>query len=486
MHAKSLGFNRASDPTFATPDVDAHARFREANEARLIRCTWATSRVVALALLSFTTFVAVRGELYCAEILAVFAAGLAAVFVFYQLHWYRLGRYAVFLACAFGTAACGFFYGASSYAVFLSVPASLAAVTLFRQRAVRLTFLTLVVAVSAANLYTGDAYAHPVAQGPAIGLYRLLFMAFAAGVSFVLLRNFFGLDLDFRERARDLHREVDRETQTLQAQGVELERQARLLAEANAELQDSIARGIAVERQLSSSNEQLEQFAYAASHDLKEPLRSITSFVQLIRRKTAGAVDGALDEDFDAVVGSSQRMSTLLDDLLGYSRIGRVAAPGEACTVLAKALTLVGHGLSAKTRDAEATVHLPDVDAALTVGMPREAVTTVLTEVLDNALAHARPECPPTVHVELTTGAAQMRVTVRDDGPGIAAADAERVFELFYRTPMACGRTGSGVGLAVVRKLMRHHGGDCGVLAGEGRGATVWLAFPADKMTSHN
>jgi signal transduction histidine kinase len=248
----------------------------------------------------------------------------------------------------------------------------------------------------------------------------------------------------------------------------------------------------ALERQsddLARSNAELEQFAYVASHDLQEPLRKVASFCQLLQARYGGQLDDRADQYIGFAVDGAKRMQALINDLLAFSRVGRL--PDD----------LVEVGAGKLVDDAMENLS-PAIDAAeakiTVVGpLPRVRVETSLgvalfQNLISNALKFRRPDVPPSVHVtarrvdEPTSDGGSRRMTeftVRDEGIGIPAEYAERIFIIFQRLHGRDEYSGTGIGLALCRKIVEGHGGriwvDTSAGEGSGTGTTIRFTLPA-------
>ncbi|MDX2389205.1 CHASE3 domain-containing protein [Streptomyces sp. DK15] len=210
---------------------------------------------------------------------------------------------------------------------------------------------------------------------------------------------------------------------------------------------------------LKRSNAELEQFAYVASHDLQEPLRKISSFTQLLQRRYGGQLDAKADQYIDYAVDGANRMQTLINDLLGFSRVGRVHHTHQSLDLDA-VLTRTLSSLSVGIEEADAVVThdpLPTLVADPTqMGM-------LWQNLIGNAIKFRRPETPPEIHVSAVRDGALWRFSVTDNGIGIAPEYAEKVFVIFQRLHTKDAYSGSGIGLAMCKKIVEFHGGTIAV-----------------------
>lgn len=206
--------------------------------------------------------------------------------------------------------------------------------------------------------------------------------------------------------------------------------------------------------ELARSNQELEQFAYVASHDLQEPLRTVTGFTQLLSRRYKGKLDPEADEFIGYITDGVSRMKSLIEDLLAYSRVQRTQAAISAVAldgVLATALA----NLHAAISTAGATV-THDPLPALTIDGRQ------FTQLFQNLIANAikfRSEAAPVVHVSALQQDQHWLFSVRDNGIGISAESASRVFDLFQRLHAREQYEGNGIGLTICKKIVELHGG---------------------------
>ena len=226
---------------------------------------------------------------------------------------------------------------------------------------------------------------------------------------------------------------------------------------------------------LERSNAELAQFAYVASHDLSEPLRMVSSYLQLLRRRYHGQIDEDADEFIDFAVEGANRMRALIEDLLAYSRVGRSAEPRPIDTghVMADVLS----SLAAAVADARAQV---TVGPLPTVLGDRVALAQLLQNLVANALKFRHgPGACVWVSAEREEPAGMWCISVADDGIGIDERHHERVFKMFQRLHDRESFEGTGIGLAICRKIVERHGGSIWVEAREGGGSVFRFTLPA-------
>ncbi|HVU35182.1 MAG TPA: PAS domain S-box protein [Opitutaceae bacterium] len=231
-------------------------------------------------------------------------------------------------------------------------------------------------------------------------------------------------------------------------------------------------RGYALE--LERSNQELERFAYVASHDLQEPLRTVSSFSQLLGRQYREKLDRDADEFIGFIVSGAERMQTLINDLLVFSRIGTRAKPFstvDADAVLAAVLA----NLDASIRETQTIVThdpLPQVQADAT------QLTQLLQNLVGNAIKFRRSGIQPQVHVGATRVDGGWEFSIRDNGVGIEPQYFERIFIIFQRLHGLNEYPGTGIGLAICKKIVERHGGRIRVESEAGAGSTFHFTLP--------
>jgi PAS domain S-box-containing protein len=225
---------------------------------------------------------------------------------------------------------------------------------------------------------------------------------------------------------------------------------------------------------LERTNAELQDFAYIASHDLSEPLRMITSYLQLLQRRYGDQLDETADEFIHYAVDGAQRMKLLIDDLLQYSRVGSVEVqrlPVDADAVLENVL----RSLDGAILERGATVtHGP----LGTVKGDATQIGQLLQNLVANAIKFARDDVAAEVRVERIPEPRNWHVVVRDNGIGIEGRDAERIFKMFGRLHARDEYAGTGIGLAICRRIVDRHGGRIWVESTPGSGSAFHVAIP--------
>ena len=228
--------------------------------------------------------------------------------------------------------------------------------------------------------------------------------------------------------------------------------------------------------ELARSNADLQQFAYVASHDLQEPLRMVASFTQLLAKRYQGKLGSDADEFIGYAVDGARRMQTLISDLLAYSRVGsrgKEFASIQCENVLQEVLANLQTAI-------EETSAVVTHDALPTVWADSSQLAQVFQNVIGNALKFHGPELPR-VHVSAERDGGDWRFAVRDNGVGIDPQYAERIFVIFQRLHPARDYPGTGMGLAIAKKIVERHGGRIWVESEPGKGSTFCFTIPTTK-----
>jgi signal transduction histidine kinase len=226
--------------------------------------------------------------------------------------------------------------------------------------------------------------------------------------------------------------------------------------------------------ELTRSNRDLEQFAYVASHDLQEPLRKVASFCQLLQRRYSGQLDERADQYIAFAVDGAQRMQRLINDLLAFSRIGRLTG-GFTDVDLNRVLGDVKSQLEARAGE-DATITWSDLPV---VEGEEPLLTTLFVNLIGNSLKFRRPDVPPVITVSGAPDGDEWQITVSDNGIGIEPEFADKVFVIFQRLHPRDAYEGTGIGLAIVKKIVEYHGGRIWLDLDAAEGTTVHFTLPA-------
>ncbi|MCU1401629.1 MAG: putative two-component sensor protein [Acidimicrobiales bacterium] len=244
--------------------------------------------------------------------------------------------------------------------------------------------------------------------------------------------------------------------------------------------------------ELARSNADLEQFAYVASHDLQEPLRKVASFCQLLEQRYHGQLDDRADQYIAFAVDGAKRMQLLITDLLTFSRVGRTSA-GFASVDLAVTVAKAWDGLDDQVRASGALLEVDLAEEARHVHGDASLLQMLLTNLFGNAMKYRRDDLAPVVRVtsateattEDTTDAQMVRVEVADNGIGIPDEYAEKVFVIFQRLHGRDEYGGTGIGLALAKKVVEFHGGSIRVQPSALGGTSLSFTLPLEESSPH-
>jgi signal transduction histidine kinase len=261
------------------------------------------------------------------------------------------------------------------------------------------------------------------------------------------------LDLPREDELGQLARDFNQMLDTLDEQGKQLNSRTAALARSNAEL---------------------ERFAYIASHDLQEPLRMVTSYVQLLARR----YQGKLDEDADVFIGfavnGAQRMQQLINDLLSYSRVD--SRGGDfSLAPLDETLDAALFALRMSVLECDARIQRVPLP---TLPVDAGQMELVWQNLIGNALKFRDPERAPLISIGAEEKDDHWRFSVSDNGIGIEAGQEERIFQIFQRLHSREEYPGTGIGLSIVKRIVERHGGGVGVVSRQGQGAEFWFTLP--------
>ena len=226
--------------------------------------------------------------------------------------------------------------------------------------------------------------------------------------------------------------------------------------------------------QLLQSNAELEQFAYVASHDLREPLRKVQSYTELLAKRYQGKLDERADKYIYYIVDGADRMQQLITDLLTYSRLGRSELSLEEVDVTA-VLQKTLHDLEVAISESQATVTW---DTLPTLSVDAAQLARVWQNLITNALKF-HTERSPQVHISAQQAGDEWHFQVADNGIGIEEQFLERVFLIFQRLHTRGEYSGTGMGLAICKKIVENHNGRIWATSTPGQGATFHFTLPA-------
>jgi PAS domain S-box-containing protein len=224
--------------------------------------------------------------------------------------------------------------------------------------------------------------------------------------------------------------------------------------------------------ELARSNKDLEQFAYVSSHDLREPLRTVTGFVQILQDRYQDKLDAKAGEYISFAVEGAKRMQQLIDDLLAYSRVGSGAVMKLWNTQ--KSLDRALNSLKGSIEESQAWITVDPMPTAYADG-------TLLAQVFQNLIGNAikfRSGEPPEIHIGARRSEESWLFWVKDNGIGMDPEYRDKIFVIFKRLHSRDKYSGTGIGLAICKKIVEQHGGEIWVESGLGKGSTFYFTLP--------
>ncbi len=234
----------------------------------------------------------------------------------------------------------------------------------------------------------------------------------------------------------------------------------------------------AIEQRLVKSNQDLETFAYASSHDLKEPLRMVRMYTEFLRRSLGNQLNPNQLEFMNFVTDGVIRMQSLLDDLLQYSRLGKNTEDIKNID-LNERLLVVKNNLTVLIQETNAEIisdSLPHIHASMT------EMSQLFQNIIANAIKFRKPNETPKIIVKATENKTDFTISIEDNGIGIKKEYQEQVFTLFQRLHSRAAYEGSGIGLATCKKIIDNMGGRMWLTSTEGVGTTFYLSIPKEQF----
>jgi len=301
-----------------------------------------------------------------------------------------------------------------------------------------------------------------------LSIFHLVFIAFCI---YLTLTQFKVHYHRYESKVGELFRSIEEKSTALKLQNRQIAEQSIRLKETNDILQKEINEKAIIQKQLLNSNEELERFAYVASHDLKEPLRTIGSFTQILHRQLEPQSDAETKEYFHFVIDGVKRMSFLLDDLLALSRLNRefTTAPINLNNIL-EVINLNLRNLISKNEGQLIVEDLPKI-----IGNK-----TQISQLFQNLISNGfkfKGEDPAIVKVSCKELDNHYEFQIKDNGIGISPKYQEQIFIIFKRLHTRDKYEGTGIGLAICKKVVKNHEGEIWLESAEGAGTTIYFTI---------
>jgi len=238
-------------------------------------------------------------------------------------------------------------------------------------------------------------------------------------------------------------------------------------------------------RRLEAANKELQDFVYVASHDLREPLRKISSFGTLLQDSLEGKLDEDQQENFEFMIDGAQRMQAMIDDLLTYSRLTTRAKPPQQVDLNKVIEDLKKLELATLLDETRGTIHIPEPLPPVRADLSQ--VNQLFQNLIGNGLKFHKEGIPPEIIIRAHGVENKMiRIEVEDNGIGIDEKYHGQLFVMFKRLHSRAEYEGTGIGLAICKKIVERHGGTIGVKSTLGEGSTFWFTLPRGSYLKEN
>ncbi len=296
---------------------------------------------------------------------------------------------------------------------------------------------------------------------------------------FVLLLLFF-IIYTYTNENQEFELQTNKLVHSLQEQKTQIEEQSIALITSNKRLQKEIAEKNVIQAQLETANERMKQFTYVASHDLKEPLRSIGGFSSLLQRELKGELSESGEQYLQFITGGVKRMTTLLDDLLAYSRINNEADMKVESIDLNQLISNLERNLNHLLQKNKGTIRI-EQSLPIIQGCPTQ-INQLFQNIIGNGLKFKRDK-DPIIHISYTEEKEAYIFAIQDNGIGIPEKQQAKIFTAFHRVDKN-KYEGSGIGLATCEKVVENHQGKIWLQSKVGEGTTFYFSIPKINLNS--
>jgi light-regulated signal transduction histidine kinase (bacteriophytochrome) len=277
---------------------------------------------------------------------------------------------------------------------------------------------------------------------------------------------------DLAEAFNGMLAEIERRTSALERSNATLAQAEEALSRLNAELEERVAQRT---QQLEAANKELESFSYSVSHDLRAPVRAIAGFSKMLAESQGDRLDAEGQRKLDIVRSEAARMGALIDDLLAFARLGRQSV--QKAQVDMEELVRINFEAIRNTGGGDPQLHLGALPKAFG---DRSLLAQVWINLLSNAVKFSSKREHPTIEVSSVSDSREHTYFVRDNGAGFDPKYGEKLFGVFQRLHHTDDFPGTGVGLALVHRIVTRHGGRVWAEGEPGKGATFYFTIPKE------
>jgi signal transduction histidine kinase len=274
--------------------------------------------------------------------------------------------------------------------------------------------------------------------------------------------------------SKDLHEQATALNQALLISSLRQHELMDAADELNMQLAGEVAERKYAEEKMRRANVDLAQFAYAVSHDLQEPLRTVTSYTQLLARNLQPHLDSDSEQFVEYIVEGNRHMAALIKDMLAYAQAGDERRQRIGLIESSKAVERAVANLNATIKDTAATI---DADPLPSVIADLPQLAQVFQNLIGNALKYRRADCTPRIHIAAQARGNEWVFSVQDNGIGFPPQYAEQIFGIFKRLHKE-QYPGTGIGLAICKRIVERHHGSIWATGEAGKGATFFFTVP--------